>query len=163
LKVVYAKHLIMPALQFENVFPAGLLTITGEAHLHEGPSGAAPGPVYNNTHFQTDQAIYVHFTWQQNVASWFLPIINPSCKFVMKAFFELMGAGESAANPTPVSVNFTSHSNASYSGIIFIPAGTLAPGVYRCVVCLQFDGPGGAPTPVAAFTDIGMLQVYQDR
>ncbi len=153
----------MPALNFENVISSvvGNFNVSGEVHLHEGQSTQDLPAVFNtppvNT-IQTDQALYVHFRWKQ--IGWLSCMLNGSWQ--LNVFFELMGAGETPANPASVVVPFTPVDGQKYSAFITMPPNSMKPGVYRVVGRLMLNSPSGQKTPLAAFADIGMIQVYDD-
>ncbi len=150
----------MAALNFENVISSvvGNFKVFGEAHLHEGPStdGLPAAPPVNI--IQTDQALYIHFRWRQ--VGWLSCMLNGSWQ--LNVFFELMGQGEVPGNPPPVTVNFVPVDGHNYSAYVTMRPNSMAPGVYRVVGRLMLNSPSGQKTPLAAFADIGMLQVYDD-
>lgn len=145
-------------LTLENGFPTALYNISGNVHLHEGPALPPNPPAVTPpvNIINTGQDLFIHFVWTENgtlansFAGW---------SFECRAYLELMGSGEVPANPTPVSVNFNTVTN-SYNAVISIPAGTLAEGAYKLIATLVMHDPGGNPTPLAAYDEIGVLQVY---
>lgn len=145
-------------LTVENVIKdPKLFAINGNVHLHEGTSKAGLDNVPPVNIIQTDQNLLAHFVWTQ---SGFLSYML-SGRWTARVFFELMGAGE-VANPAPQYINFVQTQGHTYSAVINIPAGTLPEGIYKVFATLQLEGPKGNPTPVAAYEEIGVLQVYND-
>ena len=143
---------------FEKVINPALLNVTGNAHLHEGPStsGLPSAPPVNI--IQTDQALRIHFVWRQNAP--IARIIDGVWKY--RVYFEKMGAGEVPSDFPSSSTPFIQAVNASYSQVITVPANTLKPGVYKLVATLMLCGKGGAPTPIAGYDELGILEVYND-
>lgn len=145
-------------LTVENVIPKALFAITGNVHLHEGPSTADLPDASPVNIVQRDQNVFVHFVWSQ--AGWLGKMLSSSCKWEARVYLEQMGAGE-VGNPAPVSISFKRAGSASYNGVVTIPAYSLPEGAYKVIATLMLHGPLG-PTPIAAFEDIGVLQVYED-
>ncbi len=148
-------------LTVENVFPTTtpkLFEISGNVHLHQGVSTADLPSAPPVNIIQTDQDLFVHFVFTQS--GWLSKMMNG--RWQCRAFFELMGAGESPGNPTPVWVNFVPVDGHTYSAVITIPRNTLREGVYKVVATLLLDGVSGKPTPIAAYDEIGIVQVYND-
>ncbi len=145
-------------LTVENVIPKSMFAISGNVHLHEGASTADLPDTAPVNIVQRDQNVFVHFVWSQS--GWLGKLLSSSCKWEARVYLEQMGAGE-VANPAPVSISFKKASSASYSGIVTIPAYTLPQGAYKVIATLMLQGPLG-PTPIAAYEDIGVLQVYED-
>lgn len=145
-------------LTVENVIKdPKLYAIKGNVHLHEGISqGGLPNVPPVNI-IQTDQNLYAHFTWRQ---TGFLSKML-SGRWQLRIFFELMGAGE-AANPAPRYVNFVQQEGYNYHAFINVPAGSLREGIYKVFATVQLEGLKGNPTPIAAYEEIGVLQVYND-
>ncbi len=151
----------MPSLNFENVINSvlGNFNVSGEVHLHEGVNtGGIPAVrTFPATTFQTDQDIQVHFNWNQS--GWLARFF--SGQWQMAVYLEMMGQGETT-NPTPINVPYIANDPQSYSRWVVIPRNTLSPGVYRVVACLRLIDSAGTMTPLASFTDIGLIQVYND-
>ena len=145
-------------LTVENVIPSGLFAISGNAHLHEGPSTADLDEASPVNVIQRDQNVYVHFVWQQT--GWLGKMLSPTCRWEIRVYLEQTGAGE-VGNPAPVNVAFQPAVNASYSAVITLPAYSLPQGVFKVIATVMLHGPLG-PTPIASFEDIGILQVYED-
>ena len=145
-------------LTVDNVIPAGLFAINGNAHLHEGPSTADLDEASPVNVIQRDQNVYVHFVWQQS--GWLGKMLSPTCRWEIRVYLEQIGAGE-VGNPAPVNVAFQPVVNASYSTVVTLPAYSLPQGVFKVIATLMLHGPLG-PTPLASFEDIGILQVYED-
>ena len=144
---------------FEKVINRALLDVTGDAHLHEGPSTSGlPAVTPPVNIIQTDQALYVHFRWRQNAPIG--PLISGTWKY--RVYFERMGSGEVPSDLPPSTTGFIPAVNANYSEVITIPANTLRPGVYKLVATLMLCGRRGTPTPLAGYDEIGILEVYND-
>ena len=145
-------------LTVENVIPKSMFAISGNVHLHESASTkdlpAAP-PV---NIVQRDQNVYIHFVWQQN--GWLGKMLSSSCRWEARVYLEQMGAGE-VANPAPANISFKRAGSASYSGVVTLPAFSLPQGAYKVIATLMLHGPLG-PTPISAFEEVGLLQVYED-
>ena len=143
-------------LTVENVINPAAFNISGNVHLHEGisQSGLPSAPPVNI--IQTDQDLYVHFVWKQG--GFLSPLLCGQWK--CSTFLEFMGQGE-IPNPKPEFVKYKPGSS-SNSVIMKITAGTLPEGVYKVIATVQFEGPKGKPTPIAAYDEIGVLQVYND-
>lgn len=145
-------------LTVENVIKdPKLYAVTGNVHLHEGISQGGLPSVPPVNIIQTDQNLYAHFVWRQ---SGFLSKML-SGRWQIRIFFELMGAGE-VANPAPRYVNFVQQEGHNYSAVINVPAGSLREGIYKVFATIQLEGLKGTPTPIAAYEEIGVLQVYND-
>ncbi len=141
----------------ENVIrDRSMLAVSGNVHLHESASTddlpAAP-PV---SIIQTDQTLYVHFIWRQS--GWLTNLFSHRCTWECQVYLEQMGAGE-YGNPSPTRVPFSpgNRRNSAYVTISNIPEGA-----YKIVATLVLRGPGGGPSPVAAYEEVGILQVYND-
>jgi hypothetical protein len=145
-------------LSVENVIPKSMFSISGNVHLHESASTkdlpAAP-PV---NIVQRDQNVYVHFVWKQN--GWLGKMLSSSCRWEARVYLEQIGAGE-VGDPAPVNISFKRSAATSYSGVITLPAYSLPQGAYKVIATLMLHGPLG-PTPISAFEEIGLLQVYED-
>ena len=150
----------MANLTIENgLQDAGLLSISGDVSLREGPSTTgifeAKPPVEI---IQKDQSYYVHFYWTQQM--WLTEIIQG--EWECTAYFEKMGSGEtSGANPS-TSVTHVQRDGHCYFIDVVIPANSLETGLYEVVASLTFKGGEGGrrPIPIAAFAELGKLQVY---
>lgn len=147
-------------LTIENVINQAKFSISGNVHLHEGAGKPDPfTPVSPVNIIQVDQALFVHFVWTQSgVLS---KLLNTSCKWECRAYLEEMGKQETD-NPAPTYVNFVAVDGNTYSAYVTIPAGSLREGAYKIVATLQLNGPTGKPTPIAAYEEVGILQVYED-
>lgn len=146
---------------FENLVPTSLFgVVSGNVHLHEGPStdGGLPARPPINI-IQDDQTAYAHFVWKQT--GFLIPFYSKSCTYECRIYVETMGPTEVPANPTPVKVNFIPVAGQNYSAVI--PLKGLAPGVHKIVATLLFHAPGGQPTTMAAYEEIGYLTVYKDN
>ncbi|GJM34494.1 MAG: hypothetical protein DHS20C18_34950 [Saprospiraceae bacterium] len=145
-------------LTVENVFKdKSLFSISGNVHLHEGASTADLDNATPVNIIQTDQNLFVHFVFTQS--GWLSKMMNG--RYQCRVFLELMGAGE-APNPAPSWVNFVPVDGHTYSAVVTIPRNTLREGVYKVIATVHLDGISGKPTPIAAYDEIGVLQVYND-
>jgi hypothetical protein len=147
-------------LTVENVIqnPRLFEIYDGDVHLHEGPSTAGlpeDRPPVNVV--QTDQTVYAHFRWKQR--GFLTRLFDRNCQWECRVYLERMGAGE-VGDPSPQIVNFTQGEGVQNSAVIAING--LAEGAYKVIATLLFKGPRSAPTPLAAYDEIGVLQVYQD-
>jgi hypothetical protein len=147
-------------LTVENVIPAALFSINGNVHLHEGPSTADLPRANPVNIIQKDQTLYAHFVWSQ--AGWLSKLLNPGNRWTCSVFVEQMGKGEVSSDPTPVSVAFKPITPGNYSATVAIPGNTLDEGAYKLVATLTLTGASGGPTPLAAYEELGILQVYED-
>jgi hypothetical protein len=147
-------------LTVENVIPAAMFSINGNVHLHEGPSTADLPRANPVNIIQRDQTLYAHFVWSQS--GFLAKLFNPANKWKCSVFIEQMGAHEVAFDPTPVTVGFNPNDPAGYSAVVAIPGSTLKEGVYKIVATLTLTGASGNPTPLAAYEEVGILQVYED-
>lgn len=145
-------------LTIENQFPAAWYSIRGDVHLHESPAlpdnlpARAPVNIIN-----TGQNLYVHFRWRE---SGFLRNSFCGWQFECRVYLEMMGTQETRDNPAPIFVPFNT-SGDTYSRVITIPAGDLEEGTYKMIATLLLHDCNGSPTPLAAYDEIGVLQVYE--
>jgi len=144
-------------LTIENVIPKDMLDVKGYVKLYEGPSVEDLKDVPPVNIIQRDQTMYVHFHWKQH--GWLGRLIS-NCTWKASVFLEQIGKGE-VDNPAPVNVSFQQASPAYYRGVVTLPANSLPEGAFRVVATLTLQGPSG-PTPIAAFDDLGIVQVYED-
>ena len=148
-------------LTVENVIqdPTAFRLENGRVYLHEDPSANPPDDVPPVRIIQEDQEAHAHFYFRQR--GWMNNgFINPACTWVCSVFIEQLGQGEVAANPTPVKESYLIGDGQFYS--VRVPIRGLKEGVYKVVATLMLRGPGNSPTPLAAYEDLGILQVYKD-
>ncbi len=145
-------------LTVENVIPKSMFAISGNVHLHESPSTKDLDEAPPVNIVQRDQNVYVHFIWSQK--GWLGKMLSSSCRWEARVYLEQIGLGE-VGNPAPVNISFKRAADASYSAVVTLPAYSLAEGVYKVIATLMLNGPLG-PTPIAAFEEIGVIQVYED-
>lgn len=145
-------------LTIENGFPTTFYNISGNVHLHEGPTLPPDLPAITPpvNIINTGQDLFVHFVWSESGS---LANSFAGWSFECRIFFELMGSGEVGSNPAPVNVAFNTTTN-NYSAVITIPDGTLAEGAYKLIATIVLHDPSGNPTPLAAYDEVGVLQVY---
>ncbi len=147
-------------LTIENVIknPAAFRLERADVHLHEGPStDDLPHDFPPVNIIQDDQTAYAHFVWTQR--GYLTKLFDNSCSWECRIYLEQMGASE-AANPAPRIVNFAKGDGRRYSAVV--PISGLSEGAYKVVATLLFRGPGSTPTPLAAYEELGVLQVYRD-
>lgn len=145
-------------LTVENVINPAAFNISGNVHLHEGPSqGGLPSKTPPVNIIQTDQDLYVHFVWKQS--GFLCPLLNG--KWKCSVYMEFVGNGPNP-NIKPQMVKYAAICPKTNSAVTKISAGTLKEGVYKVIATLQFEGSTGKPTPIAAYDEIGVLQVYND-
>ncbi len=152
------------ALSFEVSLP-GLVTLSpANVTFMElaDPAGSffpAPppfAPSASNMFVQTDQPLQVNFSWTASGAIFSFLTGTWNCA----VFLELLGGG--GVNPAPATGTtavVTAFNNA-YNVDVNLPAIT-APGLYRVVATITLQGPTAIMLPIAGFTDIGILQVYE--
>jgi hypothetical protein len=142
----------MSAMSFES-FP-GLVT-SGNATVYEiTPPTFAPATI-----IRRNQAWKVTFDWQTSgVAALFL-----AGQWKLEIYLEKMGpdefglpAGLSTAT-VPAVATAALH---SYAKDIVIPANVVPEGLYKLVVSITHQNPGGSPTPMAGFAEGSLLQFY---
>ncbi len=157
----------MAALNFEsNLLGAAGIGAGSFALLTEFPDGGpvfpAPAPfdpTVSNFIVQTDQKLRVNLTWETIGALW-LVITG---KWFCNVYLEEMGAGEYAGGPFSANVNVVNAFNHKYQLDVNIPANVIPAGLYRIVVAVTIKGgnPAVTPLPIAAFSDIGIVQVFE--
>jgi|GEM_PF-920778 hypothetical protein len=158
----------MAALNFEGNFAAGAKINGGSfAILTElpGTSGVFPAeppldPNQSNFIVQTDQNMRVKLHWTTEGVFW--AVLNG--KWNCKVYLEEMGAGEFAGPPFSATVAVVnSIAPTPYNVTVSIPANTIPAGLYRFVVAITLQGPAPAnlPLPVAAFSDIGIVHLFE--
>ncbi|MBK7871992.1 MAG: hypothetical protein IPJ74_15620 [Saprospiraceae bacterium] len=122
----------------------------------------SPGPYHpypSNMIIQTDQPWKVKCHWHVK-GSLCLIIYG---KWECNVYLEEMGAGEYKGSPFTTTIPFVNELEHAYESVVNIPANAIPPGVYRVTLSLQLLNlsPKNAPLPVAAFSDIGLLKVYE--
>lgn len=75
-------------------------------------------------------------------------------------FFEQMGRREELHHPRET-VRFEQKPGVENFVKIRVDTTALGPGIYDGVVRLLFKNPDGIPIPIAAFGDIGMIEIYK--
>ncbi|RMG27420.1 MAG: hypothetical protein D6730_07240 [Bacteroidetes bacterium] len=152
---------IVSNLTFEELLP--FFQIQGGATVCLTENLAAPGPgtgfppATPTNIIKTSQGWSVAFQWETLGA-----LTNLMAgQFQLNLFLEEMGSGEYAlpAAFSTATVNFVSAPNV-YNQVMNIPANQVPAGVYKLVVSLTFKGPLGVPGPIAAFSEVGMIQFY---
>lgn len=139
----------MTKLLFEELMPGYYIKGDATIYLHEAPF------MSTNAIIQTDQPFHVHFKWEQG--GWLSKFFDGN--FECRLFFEKMGGGEETFSPS-VKVKFVQEDPHVYTAMIPIPANTLGEGIYRVVASVLFFNKDGKPAPIAAFGDLGMIQMY---
>jgi hypothetical protein len=144
-------------LTTENLInPAAFRIYDGNVHLHESVSPSMPSSQSPVNIIKEDQVSYAHFVWKQD--GWLLPLISTGCKYECRVYIEQMGPLE-VGNPAPATVAFTPGSGNSFSAIVTIAG--LTEGAYKLVATVMFRSPSGSLTPLAAYEELGILQVYK--
>lgn len=124
--------------------------------VYEGGPGGPPTSV-----IRTNQPWGIHFEWETAGALNFLM----SGTWHLTAQLEKMGVEEfdllaAAPGVDPKNVPFVSEPH-TYSEWLVFPANIVSAGVYRLIVTITMDGPGGVPGPIAGYGDGGLLQFYK--
>jgi len=120
------------------------------------PAAAAPGP--SNNLIQRDQDFDIKFDWTEN--GLFANFLGGG-KWQIDVLFERMGGAETAFNPSTNQVS-AGVPGQSYTATVNIPKNTLDAGLYRVVTRMQWHFASGNPGPLVMFSDIGLIQIYQD-
>ena len=146
-------------LTLENVIPIpALFSVTGDVTLSENPLPTDPieklAPV---SIAQKGDTVYAHFNWTQS--GFLCNFLDSDDKWVCAIYLEQMGPGEVAANPTAKKVDATSIDGHTYDAPVEIT--NLPVGVYKVMATLTLHANGGTPTPIAAYEELGVLQVYE--
>lgn len=79
-----------------------------------------------------------------------------------KVVFELMGEGETSFSPETI-VQDIGKPGHKYQSEVNIAPGSLRPGVYRVICCLQYYFKDGRPGPIAGFEDKGLVKIFEDK
>lgn len=147
-------------LTVENIIdPAWFRIERANAHLHESRStDDLPEKTPPVNIIQDDQTLYVHFVWRQD--GHLAEIFDRDCRWECRAYIERMGQFE-APDPAPDMVSFRRGKGVTNHGVVVISG--LPEGAYKIVATLLFRGPGNSATPLAAYEEIGILQVYRDN
>lgn len=156
----------MATLQFEEHVSGGFKISSGSyAIMTESkdlgglfPADAPFDPSLTNRLIQTDQGVTVKLKW--TVTGGLAVLI--AGKWSYKVIFEKMGGDEfpgEFSGTTPFVAALTNTYNVS----VAVPANQLTEGVYRVIAIVNLEGPAPAnvKAPVAAFADLGLIQVYQ--
>lgn len=146
-------------LTIENVIDKRALRLErADVHLHESASrDDLPHVTPPVNIIQDDQTAYAHFVWTQR--GYLTKMLSRQCTWECRVYLEKMGMGE-ATNPAPSIVKFEIGDGHRYN--TYIPLNGLQEGAYKMVATLLFRGPNNAVTPIAAFEELGVLQVYRD-
>lgn len=157
----------MAELKFEsNLFGAAGIGAGSFALLTEfadgGPLFKAPppfDPTASNFIAQTDQKLRVNLTWETVGVLWLIITGKWHCN----VYLEEMGAGEYSGGPFSTSIKVVNAFNHKYQVEIDIPANSIPAGLYRLVVAVTLKGgdPAVTPLPIAAFSDIGIVQIFE--
>lgn len=141
----------------ENLInPAAFRVYDGDVHLHESASPSQPPSQAPVNIIKEDQVAYAHFSWAQD--GWLLPLIGNGCKYECRVYVERMGAGE-VGDPAPATVSYTPVANQKFHAVVTLAG--LQEGAYKLVATLMFRSPNGSITPLAAYEEMGILQVYK--
>jgi len=156
----------MANLKFE-VNLHGLISVSESAAiLTELPDAGpeifrSPGPfdpVPSNMIAQTEQPLKTKLKWRVRGA---LPLIMAG-NWECAVYLEEMGKGEYSGLPFTKSVPLVAALDHTYLVDVDIPHSTIPVGLYRVTVAVTLIGPppSNAVLPVVAFSDIGILRVY---
>lgn len=155
-----SSHQNLLTMTIENVIknPAAFRIENDNVHLHESAStDDLPHDFPPVSIIQDDQTAYVHFLWRQR--GFLTKLISTNCSWECRVYLEKMGAGE-VANPAAVNTPFVANDGHFYS--TFVAISNLTEGAYKVVATMLLRGPGKSPTPIAAYEEVGILQVYRD-
>lgn len=164
-------------MTLEKLFPSNpwfdLNTIEVDLEEKSGTVGSVPEKTYIpnpaphgslpvNLNIQQDQPIEVHFRWNQT--GFLVPFPLPM-DYHMEVFLEKMGSGADRdfAITLPYMPTNACATTIQIPNNIAIPADRLAVGVYKIVAVFKFSLTGNTNAFVAAFKEIGMLNVYQQE
>ncbi len=148
-------------MTLENVIPSLWYSISSSnVTFNEKPDAGTgfPAVLGDNKNIQGDQPIEFNFQWTQ--MGFFCPSLSGS--FKCDVFFESLSNSSSfthSALPTP----YYSSSGAighTYNVTTTIPANSIAQGVYRITARLLYIPGGYTTSPIAAFQDLGLCEVY---
>ena len=148
----------MATLKFEEILP--WFAVNGTVDLTQQPStGGFPAPVANNRIIQVDQPCDIRFKW--SASGILTPFLNGN--WHCKIYLEQMGKGEFELPGTlgKQTVAYAPSNPSPYDVTMNIPANTVSEGVYRVVCTLTFTAPNGTPGPIAAFSELGLIQFYK--
>lgn len=130
--------------------------VNAQCTVYEGAPGGNPTSI-----IRTKQPWSIRFEWETAgilhfimAGTWHLTV---QLEQMGVKEFDLPGATP-AINPKNVS--FVPQPNHSYDEWISFPANIVPVGVYRLIVTITMDGPGGVPGPITAYGDCGVLQFY---
>lgn len=141
-------------LRFEEILPwfsiNGAVTLSEGRSTEEFPEGMVARII------QADQPVKIRFKWR--TAGLLVPFLAGTWKVTV--FFEKMGGDEFTLPNNVAQTSFVGRNPHHYSLTLDIAPNTLPGGVYKVVASLNFCAPDGTPGPVAAFTELGMVQVY---
>lgn len=155
----------MAALHFEANIGSSFKVNGSYAILTESPDlgGTFPAdgpfdPSQSNRLIQTDQPINVHLRWTVTGGLGLLI----SGKWDYRIMFEQMGGGE-VNNEYKGSTNFVASTNHTYNVKVTAPANQLPAGTYRVIAVVNLVGPApaNAKAPVVAFSDLGLIEVFE--
>lgn len=144
------------SLVYEEVVPAFWFTGTCQVEQEEQPLVKQNVIIKRNLN-----EFDINFEWCQD--GFMCAAMAGTWK--LKVYFEKMGMGETNFAPE-LDVPFVAVPGHTYSVGIHVdpdaPSSTLEAGVYRVIAQLLFEGPppGKEPIPIAAFGDIGLIQLY---
>ncbi len=129
-----------------------MFRIEGDAVIFDGET-----PFKGNYHIlKTDQEYWVRFKWTQEGDMCYAMAGN----WKVNLFFEEMGYKEEVFQPE-TTVKFVDEPGFTYDVRLRVDARTLGAGIYRVVGRILFENPEGIPMPIAAFGDLGMIEVYE--
>ena len=137
-------------MALELVIPGGTIPFQTSTS-HEFPTVANPSLVDRSRDF------HVHAHW--HTTGMIFNLFSPLFKWKGEVILEEMGAGEFAGGPFATSLPYVQTAvNQHYAMLINLPAGSVAPGIYRVILKLSLDT--GGWTPICGFDDMGLVEFY---
>jgi len=115
-------------------------------------------PAETNKLIQADQNAFVRFKWVESGI--FVNFLGGG-KWKCEVIFEEMGSGETAFNPSAL-VNDPGKPGNKFQVDVQIPKGSLDPGLYRVICCMQWQFANGQNGPIVLFDDLGIIKVYKE-
>lgn len=143
------KILFMARLVFEELFP--MFKIEGDAIVYDGET-----PFKGKYHILKEgQKYWVKFRWTQ---------LGDMCyalagKWKVNLFFEEMGYKEEVVQPEAI-LDFKMEPDIVNEVQLEVDTNALGSGIYKVVGRILFENPFGVPMPIAAFGDLGMIEIY---
>lgn len=140
----------MAKLIFEELMPAFQIVGDLKCFLKERPMEG------QSVIIQKDNEFDVIFEWKQK--GWLGMFLDGNWK--CQVFFEAMGEKEESYAPVGMTA-FVQKEEVDYKLVVTVPARTLDAGIYRVVGRILFNNKLNEPAPIAAFADLGLIQIYE--